>query len=308
MQPARSACALENRLVDGPPLIIDGGTGTEIERLGVPMHEKVWSARAALTHPGVVRSVHAAFLDAGAEIIIANSYSANFHIMSHAGLEDEFEQANRRAAALALEARNGGPSPDVWVAGGVSTTTFSGGIDRRVIDEAGGSDYGYRAQSRILQESGVDLLILEMMRDIRETRLCLRASAETALPVWLGMSADRDAAGEVQLFGSGIPFARGVAEILESGVSPQAVGVMHSDVEITGEALELLRGVWDGPVFTYPHKGVFAMPNWRFDPNLSPREFARFATEWLDAGVGAVGGCCGIRPDHIRALAETVRS
>lgn len=301
-----TSTAIEDRLAHGPPIIIDGGTGTEIERLGAKMHSDAWSARASLTDPEIVRRVHTSFLDAGAEVIIANTYPANYHVMMHAGLGDEFEPANRRAIELAWEARaeflERTKYRDVWVAGSMSTTTFSHGIDRSVIDAVEVPEKGYRAQARIIAAAGVDLVILEMMRDVEETRLCLDAAIETGLPVWLGLSAERNDVAGLVLFGSSIPFADGVAEILDRSDLPHAVGVMHSEIGITVEALEAVSRVWNGPTFAYPHHGVFDMPHWRFDNTLSTAEFAEAGLAWVGRGAAAVGGCCGIRPEHIDAL------
>jgi S-methylmethionine-dependent homocysteine/selenocysteine methylase len=77
---------------------------------------------------------------------------------------------------------------------------------------------------------------------------------------------------------------------------------MHSETELTPDALQLVREAWDGPFYAYPHHGVFEIPHWRFDNTLTPDEFASAAMEWVGGGAGAVGGCCGIRPAHIAAL------
>lgn len=306
MKGTRGGTTLAARMHDGPPILIDGGTGTELERAGAGMHQKAWSARASLTDPQVVRDVHAAFLDAGAEMIIANTYSANYHVMAAAGLSEEFEPANRRALELALEARtaalNANSDRQIWVAGSMSTTTFTPGIDESTIATGGRAGDGYGAQARIIAEADVDLVVLEMMRDVRETRLCLAAAAETGLPVWLGLSVERRESGALVLYGSKTPLAQGVTEILDGSPQPQAAGIMHSQLELTSQALEDLQSVWSGPLFAYPHHGVFEMPHWRFDNTLSAEEFARAALAWVEAGAAAVGGCCGIRADHIAAL------
>jgi len=305
MDPTTTADALAARLADGPPILIDGGTGTELERMGATLHEKVWSARAALTDPEILSQVHHAYLDAGAEIIIANTYACNYHMMVSAGLSHEFHSANREALKLARDA--GGTRPNrqerpAWVAGSMSTTTLSTGLDRSVIEEAGGPGDGYRAQAEIIADVGVDLIMLEMMRDVTQTRLCLEAALETGLPVWLGFSVERGSKGDLWLYGSRTPFEEGLAEVLDGERTPQAVGVMHSEIELIPDALEVVRENWDGPVYAYPHHGVFEIPNWRFDNTLSPDQFAAAAMEWVGRGAGAVGGCCGIRPAHIALL------
>ena len=131
---------------------------------------------------------------------------------------------------------------------------------------------------------------------------CARSARATGLPVWLGLSAEHSAAGTLTFHGSEIPFAEGVQQILAESWSLQAVGVMYSERAITLETLEVLATLWDGPLFAYPHHGVFEMPYWRFDNTLTPDEFADAATDWVNRGTGAVSGCCGIRPAHIAAL------
>ncbi len=309
MAPKPAVNLLSARLTGKPPILIDGGTGTELERLGATLHEQVWSARAALTDPDIVRQVHRAYLNAGAEIIIANTYSCNYHVMASAGLSHEFESANRESLRLAREARaaqHERQDRPVWVAGSMSTTTLSSGLDRSVIEEAGAPGDGYRIQARIIAEAGVDLIMLEMMRDVTETRLCLEAAIETGLPVWLGFSAERGPHGNLQLYGSQTPFADGLARVLDGAGTPQAIGVMHSELELIPDALQAIRELWSGPVYAYPHHGVFELPNWRYDNTLSPQAFASAAMDWVGIGARAVGGCCGIRPAHIQELRSKI--
>jgi homocysteine S-methyltransferase len=286
--------------------------------MGATLHKDLWSARAALTDPEILRQVHRAYIDAGAEIIIGNTYSCNYHMMVSAGRADEFDAANREALKLARDARDargardaGETSPHhqerpVWVAGSMSTTTLTTGLERSVIAEASDPGDGYRAQAEIIADVGVDLIMLEMMRDVTQTRLCLDAAMETALPVWLGFSTERGPEGGLCLYGSQTPFEEGVARVLDGGGTPQAVGVMHSETELIPEALQALGEVWDGPVYAYPHHGVFEIPNWRFDNTHSSDEFTAAAMEWVTHGARAVGGCCGVRPGHIAALRRTI--
>jgi S-methylmethionine-dependent homocysteine/selenocysteine methylase len=188
----------------------------------------------------------------------------------------------------------------------MSTTTLSPGLNQSLIDEAGAPGDGYRAQAEIIAGAGVDLIMLEMMREVTQTRLCLDAARTTGLPIWLGFSVERGPEGDLRLHGSQAHFEEGLSRVLQEGEAPQAVGIMHSEVELIPEALAAVRRVWRGPTYAYPHHGVFEIPNWRFDNTLTPDEFARAAAEWLDAGAGAVGGCCGIRPAHIAELRDAM--
>jgi methionine synthase I (cobalamin-dependent) len=237
--------------------------------------------------------VHRAYLDAGAEITISNTNSCNYHMMRRTGFADDFDAANRRALELAGEARDTGANQrqrPARVAGSMSTTTLSTGLNKFVIDEAGRSGNGYLAQAEIIADVGADLIMLEMMRDVTQTRLCLEAALETGLPVWLGFVVERSPDGELWLFGSQSPFKEGLDRVLEGAGTPQAVGVMHSEIQLIPDALQLVREVWDGPVYAYPHHGVFEIPNWRFDNTLTPDEFASAAMEWVSRGAGVEPG------------------
>ena len=80
--------------------------------------------------------------------------------------------------------------------------------------------------------------------------------------------------------------------------------IIHTLVEDAPVALDEVAGGWGGPVGTHPHAGRFVMPNWQFTDEISPEDFAPEAEEWVALGARAVGGCCGIEPEHVRALRE----
>jgi S-methylmethionine-dependent homocysteine/selenocysteine methylase len=289
----------------GELVIIDGGTGTELERRGASMNKKAWSAQATLTHPFLLSGIHEDYIRAGAEMIIANTYPASRHVLEDAGLGEEFENINRRAVQIAREAADHASRP-VAVAGSISTTTFSksGELDYdRLPDEKAAFDY-YLSHAEILAEAGADLIILEMMRDVEQTSYALRAAKETGLPVWAGFSCEPGDGGEVLLYGKSGPLKEAVAAV--GSLRPHAVGVMHTQMEHTADSVAAIADRWSGPVFAYPHRGVFEMPNWRFTDTVSPTDFADAAAHWFKAGASVIGGCCGIGPAHIRELSESL--
>jgi homocysteine S-methyltransferase len=81
---------------------------------------------------------------------------------------------------------------------------------------------------------------------------------------------------------------------------------MHNEISTTGEAIELIKSAWSGPVGAYPEAGHFEMPTWVFQ-DIAPAAFADAARSWRQAGARILGGCCGITPDHIRAMANALR-
>jgi S-methylmethionine-dependent homocysteine/selenocysteine methylase len=116
---------LNERLAAGEVVILDGGMGSELEARGVPMSGSVWSGIAALEHQDTVRRVHEDFIAAGADVIITNTFSSNRLALEPAGLGDAVAEVNRRAAAAALQAREGADHP-VVVAGSLSPHSAHG--------------------------------------------------------------------------------------------------------------------------------------------------------------------------------------
>src|SRR5262249_18156773 len=146
-------------------LVIDGGTGTEIQARGVRMDDAAWCAIATLEHPDVVRSVHEDYTRAGARVVIANTFSGGRAPLEDAGFGDRIEEVNRRAVELAREARERAGQPDVRVAGSLSRETAfhlddaSRGLRRAELADA------FSEQARYLADAGADLITLEMISD-----------------------------------------------------------------------------------------------------------------------------------------------
>ncbi len=98
-----------------------------------------------------------------------------------------------------------------------------------------------------------------------------------------------------------IPLETIAAMIPSDGID--AAGVMHTNVDLLGDALEIVRGYFSGPLLGYPDSGDFEMPNWRFVDVITPQSFETFCRALIASGVQIIGGCCGLTPDHIRAAA-----
>lgn len=313
--------SLTERLDQGATVLMDGATGSELQKRGVPMNNIAWSGLATETNPDLVREVHLAYIRVGAEIIITNTFATGRHMLRLAGMESRTVAFNQDAARLALRARSEAEeakhndrdgswrlAPDsVWVAGSISP--LSGGLADSEIPSVGQMRNEFAEQAGLLAEAGVDLLLLEMVRDIEYGCAALEAALATGLPVWVGCSCKRRKNGELYLAPSireDVPFAEGVAALMSVGGSLAAV--MHSDVEVTGAALAEIKSVWDGPTGAYPESGYFEKPHWKFVDIISETDFADRAVSWIDQGVQLVGGCCGIGPGHIRTLAERLNT
>jgi S-methylmethionine-dependent homocysteine/selenocysteine methylase len=292
---------LKARLAAGEIVVIDGGTGTELEARGVPMDDAAWCGVANLDYAAVVRDVHADYIRAGAAVVIANTFSTDRLRLSDAGMADRVEEANRAAVAAAHEARELVGRPDVAVAGSISRAAAFG-IDGlvRPVDRSTLLDV-YTEQARILADAGVDLIALEMMSAPDHAEVALEAARSTSLPIWLGLSAERTADGRTVCWQD---HDRPFDDLVQALAAPDlaAITVMHTDVYDVDDALASVFRHWDGAVGCYPHRGTFDPPSWHFDERFTPAELVAHARRWVDRGARIVGGCCGLGPTFVEAL------
>lgn len=297
---------LEAKLQKGQLILLDGATGTELEKRGVPMHSQAWSAEAVLHHPAAVVAVHRDYIEAGADVITANSFSLARHMLIPAGLEDEFPRLNREAMRLALRAREecaeqGRP---VAVAGSIAPTAFMAGAIPGYPHIPQAYPW-FVEQAEVLAAAGADLLIVEMIEDVEKGSLAVQAACSTGLPVWLGFSCRHDREGRLMLWDLRQTLTEGVAAIARTArPGGGAAFIMHTDVADSAKALGELRAAWpatSGPLGVYAHAGTFVMPNWIFT-DITPAGYAEAAATWIDMGARLIGGCCGIGPAHIREL------
>lgn len=292
---------LLEKLRKGQIILLDGATGTELEKRGVPMHSKAWSAEAVLTHPEAVLAVHRDYIEAGADIITVNSFSLAKHMLIPAGLSEQFRHLNSEAVKLAVRAREECAAGQVVIAGSIAPTTFGAGLIPGYPHCPEALSW-YVEQAEVQAEAGVDLLIIEMIEDLEKGSLAVQAACATGLPVWLGFSCRRNKAGKLMLWDLRQTLTEGVAAIARIGGS--AAFIMHTDVPEATEAFAELRNSWPnsaGPLGIYAHSGFFVMPNWQFT-DISPEDYALEAGNWIDMGARLIGGCCGIGPAHIREL------
>lgn len=287
------------KLEAGGIVLLDGGTGSELQRRGVPMSHAAWSGAAVHTHPDIVRDVHRDYIAAGAEVIITNTFGSSRFTLEAAGLGPAFEPVNRRAVTLAIQARDLA-GRDVAIGGSISNLPPNMNIDDYPDPVRELSDL--RDQAAILADAGVDFIALEMMQDVNHAPRAMLAALETGLPVWLGVSCRRStgSANLVAFDFADIPLHAPLDVLIAMG--PAVVNVMHSEVEATVPAINAVRERWPGPIGAYPEIGSFAAPDWRFDSDTPPQRLVARAREWVAAGARLIGGCCGTTPDHIRAL------
>ena len=292
---------IRQKLARGEPIILDGGTGTDIQRRGVPMSNSTWCAEANLTHPDVVRDVHADYIKAGADIIIANTFATSALLFNALDRDDELLAIDKSAVKIARDAAKG---HNVAVAGSMSTMRpVVAGSDRTSKQREWPEDEArvlFKSKADNLAAAGVDLIMMEMMRDTDYSVWATEAAQATGRSVWIGISVERHD-GKLTGFGREDQDFNTVARVL-SALNPDVISIMHTSPNDTDEAIDILRKYWKGPVGAYPESGYFKMPDWTFVDIIPPDELVERSRAWKTKGVTAFGGCCGLGPEHITAL------
>lgn len=300
---------LKQHLDDGGIVVLDGGTGTELQKRGVNMDPAAWCGPATLENEKLLTEIHGDYIRAGADVITANTYASSRLMLSPAGYGDRVGEINRRAIDAALDARDAAPvGRNVLVAGSLShMVPVAGGSDKVDPDRIPSDGEVLDAFSELVgiqKACGVDLIMLEMMYHPGRTRLAVEAALASDLPVWFGLSARRAADGEAIAFDylEDRPVDDIASLIPASGVD--VAGCMHTSSEIVAETLKTVRRHFTGPLMAYPDGGYFEMPNWQFVDVIAPARLEEFYREWVAAGVQVIGGCCGLTVDHIEAAAR----
>ncbi len=297
---------LDQRLQGGDILVLDGATGTELERRGAPMSSGAWCALATELAPQMLLEIHEDYIRSGADIITANTFSNARHMLEQAGAGDRVAHLTSQAVEIAQRARDrasGGRDVAVALSLSHQMPVIPGDSrdDPALRPPPGVVLANLREVAAAGCEAGVDLILLEMMSRPMHMELALEAASETGIPYWCGLSA-RSVDGEIVSYAwEDYPFSECVETALKG--RPDLVGVMHTSVHATGPALDILRRRWKGPMSAYPDSGFFRMPEWQFVDIIGPADLVTEARRWIDQGVRVLGGCCGLGADHVEALA-----
>lgn len=292
-------------------LILDGAMGTMIQRLSLTAEDfggeelEGCNEQLVLTRPDVIRDIHVAYLEAGADIIETNTFGATSVVLAEYGLAHKASEINRAAARLAIEAAREYSTPDWprYVAGAMGPTTktlsVTGGI---TFDELVAS---YYEQALALIEAGVDLLLLETSQDtlnVKAGAIGIRQAMEkTGIRLPLMISGTIEPMGTT-LAGQTIDSFYISLEHLQ----PISVGLnCATGPEFMRDHLRTLSGIARTAISCYPNAGLpDENGHYHESPESLAKKMAGFAQQgWLNIA----GGCCGTTPDHIRALAETLK-
>ena len=298
---------LKRKLDTGGIAILDGATGTELQQRGVSMNPQAWCGPATLQHDALLTQIHIDYINAGSEVITANTYASSRLLLEPAGFGGQVNEINHRAVEAALKARDA-THPDVAVAGSMSHEVSLLGDDSGDGQHTHPSDNkisdAFHELAHIHKEAGVDFIMLEMMCEPQRVTLAVEAALSTGLPVWFGLSAKAGVNGELLCFpqSEDIPIAELLNLIPTQGID--VAGPMHTRADLVEPILKELPKYFSGPRMAYPDSGHFEMPDWVFRDVLAPQDLETYFMTWLAHDVQAIGGCCGLTVRHIEAAVQ----
>lgn len=301
---------LESIWRGGGIVVLDGGVGSELQRVGFPRDRNVgelWGTVALLEAPELAKEVHRRYVRAGADVITTHTWRIDGLPAAEcaglvSGAEDGWRSTARRAVELARDA-----AAEL----GRSETAVAFSIWPEPLEPAFTTEL-----AEAIVEAGPDVILAETVETIPpDLRFpVFELLLETGLPLWVSYRWTVD--GPPDLRNQGIPpyagrlqdadgglLVRAAAALEELGVSALLLNCVPRG--LVAGMLPLLRGSTTLPLGVYPNVGRYRDPGWSFDGDASPAGYAVDAARWRDIeGAQIIGGCCGTTPEHIEAVVE----
>jgi len=304
----------EHMLSEHIPVIFDGAMGTELqkENLSADDFEGKTGCNEILNvrRPDIVRGVHARYLSAGAHVIETNTFGGNRFKLAEYGLEHRVREINFAGAQCAREAVESACGGCAFVCGAMGPTGFLPSSSDPAMSRYGFAEIeaAYAEQAEALLEGGVDLLLLETMQDLLETRAAMlgvgRAFEALKRRVPLQVQITMDVQGRM-LLGSDIAAFLGAV----ANLSPAVIGLnCGSGPDEMRPAALALAAQSPYPISMIPNAGMPENADGRARYTMDAAAFARSLANMVTIhGVGVVGGCCGTTSEHISRLAELLK-
>lgn len=282
------------KLVLSRPVILDGATGTNLQKAGMPTG--VCPEQWIIEHKEVMRKLQQDYVKAGSDIVYAPTFSGNRIKLAEYGLEAHIAEMNRELVALSKEAVNG----QALVAGNLTMTGQQlypmGTLKFETLVDI------YKEQAGYIIEAGADMFVIETMMSLAETRAAVIAIRELCdLPIIASMTYNEDGR---TLYGTDPT----TAVVVLQSLGADAIGVNCSTgPEQMIPIVELMREVAWIPILAKPNAGLPELIEEETVYKMTPEEFAEAGKQLVKAGAQIVGGCCGTTPEHIAALKQAVK-
>jgi methionine synthase I (cobalamin-dependent) len=289
---------LERRLAESPVLLADGATGTNLFAMGLTSGDapELWNDR----HPDRIRDLHRAFVAAGADIILTNSFGCNARRLKLHKLEARTRELNRTAAALAREVADAAGRP-VVVAGSVGPTGDLLAPLGPLTEADASAVFGEQIEG--LRAGGADVIWIETMSAVEEIRAAASAAAKCSMPYTI--TASFDTAGRTMM---GVQ-PRALLDQATAFIPPPLAvgancGVGAADLVVS--VLAMTETPSPAPIIAKANAGIPTVHGNHVHYSGTPQTMALYAHLAVDAGARIVGGCCGTSPEHLAAMRRAI--
>jgi methionine synthase / methylenetetrahydrofolate reductase(NADPH) len=279
--------------VDQGPIVFDGAVGTQLYERGIYINKSFDSAN--LSHQDIVASVHRAYIEAGADVITTNTFSANRIKLKRHGLDEQIADVIHQGVRIAKEEAAG----KAFVAGSMGPT----GLTPTMLtdEELEAIRQAFFEQASLLANAGADLIVLETFRQLAEIKIALGAvRAACDLPIVAQMSFDAD-----HKTGDGAEPERVALLLRQWGADIVGANCLEGPNVIYDVVVEMVG--CGAPVIAQPNAGYPRRVDERLVYMATPEYFGVYARRFFKAGVRLVGGCCGTGPEHVRQIAAAAR-
>lgn len=293
------------------PVVSDGAMGTELENHGLSVRAP--SCWRTMEQPQIVEAIQRAYVDAGAKLILTNTFGANRIMLARRNSPYEVEALNRSAVAIARSASRGA---GVRVFGNISSTGSEQqlllGGDGQSPDEVAKDLYAaFKEQAMILEDAGVDGILVETMSYLREAILAVdAATTHTRLPIFCTMTFQAPAQAGSKNFRTywGDSVDNVVTQLTDAGVSGLGANCGELVEEMPALA-EQMRQLTSLPLFFEINAGKPQLDSQHATSySLGPDPWSAVASSVVDRGVNIIGGCCGTTSAHIARLSARLRA
>ena len=274
-------------------LVIDGAMGTELFAAGLTAGDppELWN----LDHPDRIRAIHQAYVDAGSDIVLTNSFGGNRHRLKLHSLEGRVHELNAAAASIAREVAGAADRP-VLVAGSMGPTGEL--IEPLGALTAAEAQETFAEQAAGLSDGGADILWLETMSALPEVEAgVLGARSTSGLPIVVTLSFDT--AGRTMMGITGEDAGSLLAKLGVDGIGANC-GANLADTEAAVVGIRSACG--DIPVVSKANAGIPVWKGSELEYDATPEILSAHAHRLREAGVSIIGACCGSTPDHIAMI------
>lgn len=285
----------QNKLLSGKRILLDGAMGTALAERGFDTRQKLFSAQALLSCPETVKQIHKDYIEAGSEVILANTFCTSTAALASASMQELKDDLPDIAVNLALEAvEESGRGDDILVAGSLSPVSA-------YLKSNATADQLFRAQEALalrIAMAGIDLIFCETMTSVKEAVAAVKAVKSAGLEAivsFVPMNTRHLLSGET--------LDTAIRAVLP--YKPVALCLNCCDHNVMESALPALLSFTTLPVGAYGSMPLAKAPA---DLNkfreVSSLQYLLHAQHWYEMGARLLGGCCGTSPEHIRKLKE----